>query len=305
MTTRHNNYNAQELAQALGGHRVGDSWMARCPAHNDVTPSLAIKDGHQSRLLLHCHAGCQQEAVIERLKCLGLWGAKTRASVPVKKVRRLPPNRSLAEATTAQFSKAMNIWQTAEGFGGSLAEKYLGCRGITMQDLCGLRYHSELYHPSGESFPAMIALVTDGVSGEPQAIHRTYLSHDGQAKAPVEASRMMLGKVRNGVVRLADAQGTLLLGEGLETCMSAMQVTGIPAWAALSTTGLQTVELPQSIAHVTILADGDAPGEEAATTAAARLAKEGRTVRIARAPKGLDFNDLLMGRGMDSMEKCP
>tara|TARA_R110001592_G_scaffold203900_1_gene453835 strand:+ start:1964 stop:2278 length:315 start_codon:yes stop_codon:yes gene_type:complete len=32
--------------------------MARCPAHDDSTPSLDIKDGDKG-LLLHCYAGCE------------------------------------------------------------------------------------------------------------------------------------------------------------------------------------------------------------------------------------------------------
>ncbi|MEE9250195.1 MAG: toprim domain-containing protein [Alphaproteobacteria bacterium] len=45
-----------------------------------------------------------------------------------------------------------------------------------------------------------------------------------------------------------------------------------------------------------VLADGDDPGEAAARDAALRWKREGRTVRIARAPRGTDFNDLLLGR---------
>jgi putative DNA primase/helicase len=47
---------------------------------------------------------------------------------------------------------------------------------------------------------------------------------------------------------------------------------------------------------VIILADGDEPGEAAAQDCALRWKREGRRVRIARPPKGMDFNDLLSGR---------
>ena len=40
--------------------------------------------------------------------------------------------------------------------------------------------------------------------------------------------------------------------------------------------------------------DGDEPGEKAAQEAARRLYLEGREVKIARPPDGMDFNDLLM-----------
>ena len=104
---------------------------------------------------------------------------------------------------------------------------------------------------------------------------------------------MMLGPCRGGAVRLAHADALLMVGEGIETCLSAMQATGYPAWAALSTSGLRTLELPSIVREVIILADGDAPGEAAARCGAHRWVGEGRRVRIARPPHGLDFNDLI------------
>jgi DNA primase len=34
------------------------SWTACCPAHNDGSPSLAIREGEDGRVLLHCFGGC-------------------------------------------------------------------------------------------------------------------------------------------------------------------------------------------------------------------------------------------------------
>jgi hypothetical protein len=47
-----------------------------------------------------------------------------------------------------------------------------------------------------------------------------------------------------------------------------MQATGLSAWAALSTSGLRTLELPAEIREVIVLADGDESGEAAALDAA-------------------------------------
>jgi hypothetical protein len=54
--------------KTLGGpvHRSGSQWVARCPAHEDRTPSLAIAD-KDGRLLVRCHAGCTAEAVVGAL----------------------------------------------------------------------------------------------------------------------------------------------------------------------------------------------------------------------------------------------
>jgi hypothetical protein len=44
--------------------RMGpDEWIARCPAHADRSPSLAIRD-NGGKILLHCHAGCEASAVL-------------------------------------------------------------------------------------------------------------------------------------------------------------------------------------------------------------------------------------------------
>jgi hypothetical protein len=142
----------------------------------------------------------------------------------------------------------------------------------------------------------MVALVTQGVGDTPLAIHRTFLACDGLGKAPVDPQKMMLGPCRGGVVRLAPAGGVLTVGEGIETCLAAMQATGYPAWAALSTAGLTALDLPDNVRDVIVLADGDAAGDAAARAAALRWKREGRRVRIAHAPEGMDFNDVLLGR---------
>ena len=87
-----------------------------------------------------------------------------------------------------------------------------------------------------------------------------------------------------------------MVGEGIETCLAAMQASGRPAWAALSTSGLRGLDLPRDVRDVIVLADGDDPGEAAAQDCARRWKREGRRVRIARPPQGMDFNDLLMRR---------
>ena len=75
-----------------------------------------------------------------------------------------------------------------------------------------------------------------------------------------------------------------------------MQATGKLAWAALSTSGLRALDLPEDVRDVIVLADGDEAGEAAARYCAMRWNREGRRVRIARPPQGSDFNDLLLGR---------
>ena len=113
---------------------------------------------------------------------------------------------------------------------------------------------------------------------------------------------MMLGPCRGGAVRLGETGELLMVGEGIETSLAAMQATGNRAWAALSTSGLRALDLPGSVCEVIVLADGDDPGEAAARECAQRWMRQGRRVRIARPPRGMDFNDVLLGRTPDFEE---
>ena len=63
---------AESIAGALSGRKVGGCWMARCPAHDDRKPSLAIRQGTDGKVLVRCHAGCDQERLIAALRSLGL-----------------------------------------------------------------------------------------------------------------------------------------------------------------------------------------------------------------------------------------
>lgn len=39
-------------------------WSARCPAHDDKSPSLVIRELPDGRILLHCFTGCSVDAVV-------------------------------------------------------------------------------------------------------------------------------------------------------------------------------------------------------------------------------------------------
>jgi hypothetical protein len=58
---------AREFAYLLRGKRIRPGkYIARCPAHLDKTPSLAISEGRKG-VLIHCWAGCDTRAVVETL----------------------------------------------------------------------------------------------------------------------------------------------------------------------------------------------------------------------------------------------
>src|SRR5262245_60220446 len=56
---------ADRVLQCLDGVRQTgpDTWVARCPAHHDTSPSLSLRET-DDRLLLHCFAGCYVSEIV-------------------------------------------------------------------------------------------------------------------------------------------------------------------------------------------------------------------------------------------------
>ena len=292
---------AETIARALGGHRAGATWMARCPVHEDRSPSLSISAGKDGKVLVRCHAGCDQRDLIAALQERGLWQTNGRALDIIRHHQR--PIAEEPETDALKRSAAARaIWQASHAAEGTPVATYLHSRVLDLPPPPSLRFHAGLKHPSGGIWPAMVGLVTHGATGSPIAVHRTFLARNGGGKAPIDPAKMMLGPCRGGAVRLGKAGAVLMVGEGIETCMAAMQATGNAAWAALSTSGLRSLDLPRAVREVIVLADGDEPGEAAAQDCARRWKREGRRVRIARPPQGMDFNDLLKARNPSSRE---
>lgn len=55
------------LLDGLSGirHQGDRQWLARCPAHQDKSPSLSIREQSDGTVLLHCFAGCSAAEVVE------------------------------------------------------------------------------------------------------------------------------------------------------------------------------------------------------------------------------------------------
>lgn len=59
----------EKVLAALSVHhcnptKSGNGYKARCPAHDDRSPSLSLSPGDGGRALVNCHAGCQTEHVL-------------------------------------------------------------------------------------------------------------------------------------------------------------------------------------------------------------------------------------------------
>jgi putative DNA primase/helicase len=297
---------ASEIAKALGGaHTSGAWWRCRCPVHGSRGPTLALRVGDRGGLAIKCFGGCSSREVYAQLRRLGLL-----TRVDIDEFNPPPdaasPRRVGAEAAdrVRRIANALDLFcNDSRSAKGSLVERYLRSRGLGLElpatiraSLSWLR-HSE----SGEMRPAMVALIEHVLHGR-IGVHLTYLAADGSRKATLEPDRRFLGPVGGGAVRLAPATETLMVGEGIETCLAAMQAAAKPAWAAVSTSGLKALVLPPIVRTVIILVDNDVncAGEAAARAAGWRWLAEGRRVRLAKPPvPGTDFNEVIVAHASE------
>lgn len=133
-------------------------------------------------------------------------------------------------------------------------------------------------------FPAMVAaLITN--EGELVALHRTYLERDGHGKARVGAPKKLTTPTHDGAtvgtaIRLADPSDQLAITEGIETGLAVQEATGSPTWTSYCAGNMAAIKVPESVRKVTVWADNDTPGLEAAQALADRLTAEGREVRV-------------------------
>jgi hypothetical protein len=259
--------------------------------------TLALRDGDRG-LIAFCHAGCSRPEIMAELRHLRLLRAETRNSVATQRAQR--ERRGEIEDRARRVEIARQIWSSGWNPSGTPVEAYLRGRGLKLPPLPALRWTPQCWNrESGKGLPAMLARA-DGPKGEFVAVHRTWLLLDGSRTANLSEPKWSLAPTAGAAVRLALAAETLMVGEGIETCLAAMQACCTPAWAALSASGLTALVLPPSVRQVVILADNDATGagERAAQCAARRWLAEGRRVRIALPPQpGTDFADVLAGHG--------
>ena len=95
-----------------------------------------------------------------------------------------------------------------------------------------------------------------------------------------------------GSVRLAPAEDSLIICEGIEDAIVLQQELNIPAWAVLSATNLSKVWIPDTVENLIIASDPDEVGKKGANEAAIVFNRRGLEVAIMTPPKAKDWNDL-------------
>jgi hypothetical protein len=289
---------AREVTLALGGRWHGRYGTAACPVcqpeRRRDQNALTLADGKAS-LLAHCkRAGCD---FLDILDAAGLLSEDYCAPDLSRIAQRHTEAKAQAEK---RAMAAKRLWAETQPIAGTVAETYLRGRGISCALPHTLRFHSHCWHGPNESrWPAMVALVE---GGEGFAVHRTYLRPDGSGKAGLAGGdKLMLGATAGGAVRLSGGISRLVVAEGIESALSLLcGLLAEPAtvWAALSTSGLRSLRLPEKPSRLVIAGDGDQPGREAAHALATRAHTLGWSVAMLEPGNGADFNDVLTGKAV-------
>jgi hypothetical protein len=119
--------------------RSGAGWVARCPAHEDRSPSLSVGEGVDGRVLLSCHAGCSLEAITAALglEVSDLFSGGERGGVyppprrQVRQVRQVGPRLVAAGGEPVDGGGGLTLEQLAEAKRLPLELlKALGCETV-------------------------------------------------------------------------------------------------------------------------------------------------------------------------------
>ncbi|WP_272007831.1 DUF7146 domain-containing protein [Roseovarius sp. ZX-A-9] len=296
---------AHETTLILGGSWHGQYGTAPCPVcqpeRRNNQNALTLANGDDGKLLLHCKKA--QCSFTDILAASGVAQGSYDKPDLAATARRASEAK---EAAAQKVRQALRCWEESRSIKGSFAGYYLReIRGIACRLPETLRFNPSCWHgPTGRRYPALVASVC---GGDAFAVHRTYLRPGGTGKAGLAGGdKLMLGRTRGGAVRLTDGAGPLVIGEGIESTLSAFLLHGVPtarAWAALSTSGLRGLRLPtaspsglaETHGPSLILAiDGDAAGRAAGRDLAQRATGLGWHVGIMDPGDGIDWNDRLM-----------
>jgi DNA primase len=287
-----------------------------CGVHGNAISFVRMKENlgeselPEAARIVMAIGGVQPSISYEAATRLRIAEENRRAAHEHEQMRRDQKKRTLAA----------NFVKTLQPVTGSPAEtQYLRrtraiCGDLSQADL----YFSpaappSLYFNSPQRKPALIAAMRD-LYGEVTAAQITYLSKDCLHKEPFDEdqdARKTFGKVDSrrsrSLVRLGDVRDAAVIGEGIESVLSAAAACATPGFAAFSRDNLGRAELPKAVRRVLIAfdRDRDGGGKAHAEKLATRLWHQGREVFFLPPPEGFnDWNDAAIAGAIPQMREA-
>jgi len=259
----------EKILSRLPDHRAtADGFKARCPSHEDLNPSLSIREAESGAVLVTCFAGCSPEKVVSGLglHMADLFPARDEPPWPGRQHQGSRPQpRHFATAEDA-----------INGYGRGMPDRqwtYVDASGAEVGRT--LRWNP----PSGKDIRPVAKFP------------------EGWRHAAMQEPRPLF----NLPALLANQESPIYVVEG-EKCVDALTALGF--LATTSAGGSQAARFtdwaPLAGRLVVILPDNDAAGRKYAETVADILDGLGATVVV------VVFEDLAAGGDVaDLLERCP
>jgi Toprim domain len=306
----------RSIAIALDGVVSGRQVLAPGPGHSPQDRSLAIRPSREAPdgMLIHSHAGDDWRQCREYVRSrLGLpaWqpgdGNERQRTIQPSHIDKWDlgvidadaEDRYRSEDDLLRIERVQKIWNEAD-VRDRAGDEYLRTRALELaDDMAGkvIRFHRGVpwrNENTGQTeyIACLIAAFRSIDDGEVTAVHRIRV--DRPALWP-KTERRMMGIVRRAAVQLgASADGKLAIGEGVETCLAAMQFGIGPAWALGSVGAISFFPVLEGVSQLTILAEAGDASRRAVQICGRRWRRASRRVLVSRSQVGSDHNDALM-----------
>lgn len=269
---------AKEVVKRLNGTWHGSYGKARCPAHQDSSPSLSITPG-RSAVLFHCFAGCSQAEIMAALSTYGGY------------IR--PTERDTAPATRRDLAPlARELWDKARPLRGTPAQRYLESRRIGHSTI-GRYDPAALTYERGQRLrlPALLLPIIE--RRQLVALARVFVDGKGRKHPQLADPKRTLGDPRGGAVPIGQIEGNHLnLAEGFEDAESVVAKFGLPGcWSVSGSELYARVHIPDHIRTITIYSQHGKAARAGIEKAEAHLTANGRKIEIVLPPPGGDWND--------------
>ena len=146
---------------------------------------------------------------------------------------------------------------------GTVVETYLAGRGLHLE-LTTRSPHQRLWHRESRQHLAGDA----GADPRLRRRRRRPASHlagtrrprQGAGRAGAQVAGAVAGCDQRLRIRLAAVADEMVIGEGIETTLAAMQMFGRPGWAAIHAGNLRACRLPSGVRRLILVADHDDNG---------------------------------------------
>ena len=231
-----------DIVAALRGKWQGSYALCMCPAHDDRTPSLSIRQGDRG-LLVHCFAGCAPSSILEEID-------------------RLEPGstKAVADYRPQSARKAVGwLWEQGTAIGGTLAERYLEGRNLPVSAV-DLRFHPKCQNgrkPLERYEPAL--MVGMRLRGELVGIQRIFLDPE-TAK---HRDKKIIGQSRFASWEGIQPTDTLAIAESFEDAHAYATMKRIPCWSSMAANKLHAIAIPECVTTIILAPDNDRAGRMA------------------------------------------